>query len=109
MNEPTHPMWPLAGARAAEIVVVARWTPADGSRERIESSLPELVRESSAEPGCLGYGVLWPENGDIVLVERYVDRNALQAHRDSEHFRRIVQERIVAMLASRDVTVAVTC
>ncbi|MEV7690293.1 antibiotic biosynthesis monooxygenase family protein [Streptomyces bungoensis] len=109
MPEPTHPTWPLAGARPGEIVVIARWTPADGSREDIETALPELVRASSAEPGCLGYGVLRQDNGDIVLVERYADQEALRAHRESEHFQRIVQAYIVPRLVSRDVTVTGTC
>ncbi|MGW2212026.1 antibiotic biosynthesis monooxygenase family protein [Streptomyces sp. NPDC001781] len=105
MPESAHHPWPLAGARPGEIVVVARWTPADGSHEHIEAALPELVRASLDEPGCLGYQVLRPENGDMVLLERYAHPQALQAHRDSEHFRRIALERIVPRLASRDVVV----
>jgi quinol monooxygenase YgiN len=41
-----------------------------------------------------------------LLVERYADRAALDAHRASVHFRSLALERIVPLLADREVAVA---
>ncbi|MFD6418761.1 putative quinol monooxygenase [Streptomyces sp. NPDC060194] len=100
--------WPLAGAAHGQIVVIARWRPVAGTRARILAALPDLVDSSRAEPGCLGYQVLpGPDSadGDIVLIERYADRDAFEAHRTSAHFRRIVQGDIAPYLLDREVTV----
>jgi quinol monooxygenase YgiN len=100
--------WPLADARTGQIVVIARWSPAPGSRDTIRAALADLVGASRAEPGCLGYQIYRPDGtgeGDIVLVERYADRAALDAHRDSAHFRSLVLERIVPLLADRHAVV----
>ncbi|MEW2472056.1 putative quinol monooxygenase [Streptomyces sp. NPDC046994] len=74
----------------------------------IAALLPELIQQSRAEPGCLGYQAYRPDgdvNGDLVLVERYADQSALDAHRGSVHFRTIVLERIVPLLADRHAVV----
>ncbi|MFF4648590.1 putative quinol monooxygenase [Streptomyces sp. NPDC001380] len=107
MSDSTSP-WPLAGARPGEVVVIARWTPSPEGRAQVDAALPGLVGASLAEPGCLGYRAYRPDgdaDGDIVLVERYADRDALEAHRTSAHFREIAVERIVPLLADREVVV----
>jgi autoinducer 2-degrading protein len=43
-----------------------------------------------SEPGCLRFDVLVPQGDgepDVLLYEIYEDREAFQAHLDSEHFR----------------------
>lgn len=100
--------WPLTGARPGQIVVIARWTPAPGSHEEIRATLADLVEASRAEPGCLGYRAFHPDGpgrGDIVLIERYTDREALDAHRGSAHFRSLALERIVPLLLDRQAVV----
>ncbi|MFF7209471.1 putative quinol monooxygenase [Streptomyces sp. NPDC008238] len=99
---------PLDDARPGQIVVIARWTPAPGNHEAVRAALAELVAASRAEPGCLGYQAFRPdgsEEGDIVLVERYADQEALDAHRGSVHFRSLALERIVPLLLDRHVVV----
>jgi quinol monooxygenase YgiN len=101
-------IWPLDDARPGEVVVIARWSPRAGESEAIAAMLPELIRGSRAEPGCLGYQIYRPDgaaDGDLVLVERYADQAALDAHRDSAHFRNLVLERIVPLLADRHAVV----
>lgn len=108
MSDTLTNTWPLDDARPGEVVVIARWSPGAGKNETIAAMLPELIRQSRAERGCLGYQVYRPDgdvNGDFVLVERYVDQAALEAHRGSAHFRNIVLERIVPLLASRHAVV----
>jgi quinol monooxygenase YgiN len=97
-------------AAAAPIVVVARWTVAAASIAEVRALLPELQRKSLAEPGCLGYEVL--ESGTapelIVLIERYRDAAAIEAHRDTAHYRELVAARIVPLLAQRQVDLLTT-
>ncbi|MFD8420832.1 putative quinol monooxygenase [Streptomyces sp. NPDC059466] len=108
MSDAPANIWPLDDARPGEVVVIARWSPGPGENGTIAALLPGLVRESRAEPGCLGYQIYRPDgaaDSDLVLVERYADQAALDAHRDSAHFRTLVLERIVPLLADRHAVV----
>ncbi|MEU6578843.1 putative quinol monooxygenase [Streptomyces sp. NPDC046805] len=97
--------WPLADTRSGQIVVIARWRPAAGNHDAIIATIDELITASRAEAGCLGYQAYPAEGGEIVLIERYADRDALEAHRNSEHFQRVALERIVPLLEDRQVVV----
>ncbi|MFD3492623.1 putative quinol monooxygenase [Streptomyces sp. NPDC058690] len=108
MSEPAEIDWPLNDARPGQVVVVARWNPGPGSRDIVRAELANLVTASRREPGCLGYQVFHPDgamDGDIVLIERYADREAHDAHRDSPHFQRHALKRIVPLLRDRQVVV----
>jgi quinol monooxygenase YgiN len=104
MNNSTAP-WPLAEAESGEIVVIARWQPSPGTEDTIATTLDALVTASRAEAGCLGYGAYHPDGGEIIIVERYSDREAAEAHRRSDHFQRLALEQIVPLLAGRNVAV----
>jgi quinol monooxygenase YgiN len=99
--------WPLAGARTGQVVVVAHWQPGSGNRSTVTAALEHLAVESRAEAGCLGYEAYDGPDGEIILVERYADHAALDAHRTSDHFRRLAVGRIVPLLAHREVVVAI--
>ena len=74
------------------IGVVARMLVLDGEQEEFEAAMAELVAETrAAEPGCLLYELYRKEGSAIeyVVLERYVSREAMEAHITSEHFRRI--------------------
>ncbi|MFF3944424.1 putative quinol monooxygenase [Streptomyces sp. NPDC001902] len=108
MNDTPEATWPLTDAQPGQVVVIARWSPGPGSRDTVLATLTALVRASRDEPGCLGYQVFHPDgtdDGDIVLVERYEDRAALQAHRDSPHFRDLALERVIPLLRDRHAVV----
>lgn len=97
------------GARAevptGTVTVVARWTASPESIDRVLALAAELVPQSRAEPGCLGYEVFGvvDEPTALVLIETYRDRDAQAAHRDSPHFQEIVLRRIVPLLVDRRV------
>lgn len=90
---------------SAAITVVARWQPADGALEQVLAIVAELRPQSLAEPGCLGYevyqGVEAP--GSVLLVERYRDDAALDAHRQSAHYQSLVVQRVLPLLVDRRV------
>ncbi len=89
------------------LIVIARWTIAEASLAEVLALLPDLQRESLQEPGCLGYEILQSAKAPntLVLIERYRDEQAVQAHRESPHYRAIVAGRIVPLLVERQVDV----
>lgn len=91
----------------APIVVIARWTIATASLTEVLALVPELQRESLQEPGCLGYEILQSAKtpNTLVLIERYRDEQAIEAHRDSAHYRALVTGRIVPLLVERQVDI----
>ncbi|GAA1079243.1 putative quinol monooxygenase [Nocardiopsis composta] len=87
-------------------LVLAEYLPEEGRTAEVLALLGELAEASRAEPGNLGYRFHRDaERPDrILIVEHYTDAAAFQAHRDSEHFRRIGAGRILPLLAERTVT-----
>ena len=88
-----------------EITVAARWQTADGALDEVLAIVAELRPKSLAEPGCLGYevyqGVGAP--GSVLLLERYRDQAALDAHRQSAHYQALVVGRVLPLLTERRV------
>ena len=88
-----------------QIVVVARWQ----MREEHVADVLELVsvlrQQSLDEPGCVGYDVFRSADdpGVILLIERYRDNAAIDAHRNTHHYRELVVERIIPLLSNRQV------
>ena len=73
-------------------VIVARWRPRDGERDRIEAILRELVSEVRKEPGNLQF-VAQRSNDDpdeFLLYEQYESEQAFRDHQQTPHFKRLV-------------------
>ncbi len=73
---------------------VAKIKVKDGHQAEFEAVARRLVAATNAnEPGCLTYTL---NKGDdpliYVMLERYKDEEAINAHRASEHFRTIGRE-----------------
>jgi len=90
----------------APVVIVAHWHVEPAGVDAVLACLPELAAASLDEPGCLGYEVLRDADDPthFVLVERYADRAALDAHLGSVHYHRLVVERIRPLLTDRRVS-----
>ena len=88
-----------------EIVVLARWQVADGAVEQVLALATELRTLSLTEPGCLGYEIFQSpaEPATLLLVERYRDSAAIQAHRQSAHYQSLAAGRILPQLVRRQV------
>ncbi|WP_020652263.1 putative quinol monooxygenase [Massilia niastensis] len=87
------------------VTVLAHWQPREGALGEVLAMLAELRPTSLAEPGCLGYEVYHGPGApaSLLLLERYRDMEALAAHRESGHYRTLVTERILPLLAQRRV------
>jgi quinol monooxygenase YgiN len=90
---------------AAAITVVARWQPASGAHGDVLALIAELRPKSLAEPGCLAYEVYQSVDvpRSILLVERYRDQTALDAHKQSAHYQELVVGRVLPLLTDRRV------
>lgn len=92
------------------IVIVAHWHTTTEDLGTVLGLVAELAPRSLAEPGCLGYEVLQAdqsradEPSHLVLIERYADRAALDAHLGSAHYQELVVGRIRPLLTGRQVT-----
>lgn len=71
--------------------VLATYFAALGKEEQLGAVLSELVAPSRAEPGCLRYELLCSQDGygEYVFVEEWESPEALEAHRQSEHLKRV--------------------
>ena len=63
--------------------------------DKIDLVLPlyqELVEKTRLEKGCISYELFHDlrDQGHFVFIEEWVDRTALDAHVQSEHFQRLV-------------------
>jgi len=90
---------------SSPITVIARWRPVDGALEQLMAILAELQPQSLAEPGCMAYEIYQGTDPapSILLVERYRDQAAIDAHRQSVHYQSLVVERALPLLAERRV------
>jgi quinol monooxygenase YgiN len=89
------------------MLVIARWVARDGEVAAVEAALAGLVPAARAEPGVLAFDVYRdPADARIfVLVERFRDRAAHDAHIAAEHTRRHAIEDALPRLDHRERTV----
>jgi (4S)-4-hydroxy-5-phosphonooxypentane-2,3-dione isomerase len=85
------------------IVLMVTYVAKEGREEELAARLREMTGYTRQEPGCLAYVAhrSQKEPRKFLLYERYVDEAALDAHRTSPYFRRIVQGEYHELLESR--------
>ncbi len=90
-------------ASTTMITVVAHWRVKEGHLDDVLAHVAELRTASLAEPGCLEYAAFRSVDteDELLLVERYRDAAAVDAHRRSPHYGAFVVERILPLLADR--------
>ena len=89
----------------ARRTLVARYRAASGRGDEVEDALREMAATVERdEPTCLVFrasrSVEEPEV--FVLYEEYVDEAALLGHRETPHFRRLIEGTVVPLLESRE-------
>ncbi len=87
------------------IVLIAKYPTKPGNVPKV---LAELVKMKplveAGEPGCKFYQVSKSTENEnlIVLYEHYVDAAALAAHRETPHFKSIIEGTVIPMLEKRE-------
>lgn len=69
------------------VVVLATFRSRPGRAADLKETLQAVQASSRAEPGCELYDMFESRQGSYVLFERYRSRDALEAHRGSDHYR----------------------
>lgn len=89
------------------VVVVAHWQTTEAALDTVLAHVAELRPQALAEPGCLGYATFQSVDDPtgLVLIERYRDRSALNAHVNSAHYQKLVVEYIRPLLTDRQVEI----
>ena len=85
------------------VVLAVTWIARDGESDTVAELLRQLMPLSRAEPGCLQYDAHRDpdEPNTFFLFERYADQEAFEAHSASAHFRGLVLEQALPLLATR--------
>lgn len=92
----------------AAVGIVATLTVAEGKNAEFEAAFTELAAAVRAnEPGNEFYSVFQCKDNpqQYKVLERYVDQAALQAHRDSAHFKASGPSLAPCMAAAPDVEI----
>lgn len=85
--------------------LLARYHTEPGNDDAVATALREMAEAVDRdEPACVTYHAARSieEPGVFVLYEEYVDEAALLAHRETPHFKALIEGTIVPLLASRE-------
>jgi (4S)-4-hydroxy-5-phosphonooxypentane-2,3-dione isomerase len=85
--------------------LMARYHASEGQADLVERTLQEMADAVKAdEPACLVYrAARSTEDPDVfILYEEYTDEEALLAHRETRHFRDLIEGVIAPALMSRE-------
>ena len=85
-------------------VLAVTWLAKPGEEQRIEQILRTLTELSRAEPGCIQFQAARSieDPRRFLLFEVYKDSGAVQAHTESDHFKRYVTEQASPLLDARE-------
>src|SRR5262249_25621363 len=94
-----------SGGDNSMIVLVAKYIVKPGQGDAVEAALHRIAPLVKAhEPGCTLYHAnRAADNPDLFLLyEHYADQAALAAHRETPHFKEIIEGTIVPLLERRE-------
>lgn len=86
-------------------VMLARYRAHPGRGNVVEDALRSMAEAvAQDEPACLSYrAARSTEDGDVfVLYEVYESEQALLAHRETPHYRELIEEIVAPLLVSRE-------
>ncbi|WP_329129125.1 antibiotic biosynthesis monooxygenase [Streptomyces sp. NBC_01476] len=87
-----------------EFLVIAHHTiAADQDVDEVLAVYPKLAAATRAEPGNVSFAVFrqLDDDRELVILERYVSRDAAEAHLRTPHFKEFVLTRLVPRLENR--------
>lgn len=86
------------------IVLVARYYAKPGAGDRVEAALREMIPLARQEEGCLLYYASRSQDDpdQFLLYEHYASEAFLAAHRETPHYKRIIEGTILPLLERRE-------
>jgi quinol monooxygenase YgiN len=87
------------------VTLIARYHVRAGQADVVQNLLSQMAdRVEADEPACLLYQAnrLIEDPDRFCLYEVYTDEQALLAHRETQHFKEIVEAQIVPLLDGRE-------
>jgi len=74
------------------ITIIAKSVVKKGMKENFRQTARELIIKSQQEEGCISYNLYEDmDNADVlVFIEEWKDREAIQMHNESKHFKDII-------------------
>ena len=87
--------------------LIVKWKIKESETPRILTLLEALVKKTRNETGNISYNIYQSvENeNELVLHERYADSNAVEIHKNSEHYQQTVLKQIIPYLEIREVNI----
>lgn len=87
-----------------ERTLIVKWKIRESETSRILGLLAELADKTKKETGNISYAVYQSESNpnELILQEVYKDQDAVEAHKASEHYQRIVVNEIIPHLEVRE-------
>ena len=84
--------------------IIVKWKIKAPETTRVLQLLPDLVAKARNEEGAIFYDIYQSEAApnELFLHEQYADAAALEAHKQSEHYQRIVVKEIIPHLETRE-------
>lgn len=84
---------------------IVKWKIRETETSEILKLLAELAEKTKKEEGNISYTIYQSESdpNELILHECYVDQDAQDAHKNSEHYQAIVAGRIIPHLEAREV------
>ena len=89
--------------------LIVKWTIKASETSRILRLLPQLAEKTRNEKGNLSYHIYQSADDQnvIILHERYADQDAVEAHKNSEHYLETVAKQIIPHLENREVQLVI--
>ena len=72
------------------IVLLAKSTVQEGKQQEFISVAEKLVKATREEPGCVYYDLVQENETTFLFVEKYLDEDAVEFHKNSVHFQTYV-------------------
>jgi len=86
------------------LTVIAHYQAQPNNGDVVAAALAKHISATRHEPGCVQFmGYRSRQDPDsFTLCEQFLDQDSLDAHRQTPHFERYVQQTIIPLLAVRE-------
>ncbi len=86
------------------ITLVARYKAKANEGDAVERALREMISLARQEEGCICFYANRSEESpdEFLLYEQYESEAALQKHRETPHFKRIIEGNVILLLEKRE-------